>query len=90
MDGPGRRQAESEVCRAAVMAGMLFSRLNSTDAAGDAVGRPGRRGPPAGVTWHVDDDWGAVTFRGLDAAAPVPWCRSRRGRPGARCSRGPL
>ena len=50
------RQAESEVCRAAVMAGMLFRRLNSTDAAGDA-GSAVRvvEDRSTGVTWHVDE-----------------------------------
>lgn len=68
------RQAESEVCRAAVTVGMLFRRLNSTDAAGDASSAVRVVEDRAkGVTWHVDEVKGAVTFRGLDAAAPVPW-----------------
>jgi hypothetical protein len=74
------RQAESEVCRAAVMAGMLFRCLNSTDAAGDpssAVRVVEDRSK--GVTWHVDELAGAVTFRALDAAAPVPWTHEAGG-----------
>lgn len=70
------RQAESEVCRGAVMTGMLFRRLNSADSAGDAS--PAVRvieDRTQGVTWHVDADRGAVTFRGLDTAAAVPWAR---------------
>ena len=43
------RQAESEVCRAAVMAGMLFRRLDSTDAAAPRARPSGssRTGPRA-------------------------------------------
>ena len=49
------RQAESEVCRAAVMTGMLFRRLNSTDSAGDASSAVRVVEDRAkGVTWHVD------------------------------------
>ena len=74
------RQAESEVCRAAVMAGMLFRRLNSTDVAGDAGSavRP-VEDRSTGVTWHVDEVGGAVTFHGLDANAPVPWTHGAGG-----------
>lgn len=74
------RQAESEVCRAAVMAGMLFRRLNSTDVAGDAGSavRP-VEDRSTGVTWHVDEVSGAVTFRGMDANAPVPWTHGAGG-----------
>jgi hypothetical protein len=74
------RQAESEVSRAAVMAGMLFRRLNSTDAAGDASSAVRVvEDRSAGVTWDVDEVRGAVTFRGLDATAPVPWTYGLRG-----------
>jgi hypothetical protein len=67
------RQAEAEVCRAAVMAGMLYRRLNATDAAGaDGVARvvEDRR---AGVDWQVLDEQGAVRFRGLTASSLIPW-----------------
>lgn len=68
------RQAESEVCRAAVLAGMLFRRLNSTDAAGDASSAVRVvEDRSKGVTWHIDEVKGTVTFRGLDTAASVPW-----------------
>ena len=74
------RQAESEVCRAAVMAGMLFRRLNSTDAAGDASSAVRVfEDRSTGVTWHVDGVRGAITFRGLDATAPVPWTHGAGG-----------
>ena len=70
------RQAESEVCRAAVMAGMLLRRLNSTDAAGDASS-PVRvvEDRSKGVTWYADDLRGAMTFRGLNPSEPLPWTR---------------
>jgi hypothetical protein len=74
------RQAESEVCRAAVMAGMLFRRLNSTDAAGDASSAVRVvEDRSKGVTWHVDEVKAAITFRGVDATAPVPWARGTGG-----------
>lgn len=68
------RQAESEVCRGAVMTGMLFRRLNSTDSGGDASSAVRVvEDRTQGITWHVDADLGAVTFRGLDTEAAVPW-----------------
>lgn len=68
------RQAESEVCRAAVMVGMLFRRLNSNDAAGDAATAVRVvEDRSNGVTWQVDDTSGAVTFRGLDTSTYLPW-----------------
>ncbi len=70
------RQVESEVCRSAVMIGMLFRRFNSTDAAGDASSAVRVvEDQTKGVTWHVDADRGAVTFQGLETAAAVPWAR---------------
>lgn len=74
------RQAESEVCRAAVLAGMLFRRLNSTDAAGDASSAVRVvEDRSKGVTWHVDEVKGTITFRGLDTTAPVPWTHGAGG-----------
>ena len=74
------RQAEAEVCRAAVMTGMLFRRLNSTDATGDASSAIRVvEDRSKGVTWHVDEVKGAVTFRGLDTAVPVPWTHGTGG-----------
>ena len=67
------RQAETEVCRAAVMAGMLYLRLNATDTAGadeDARVLEDRR---AGVEWHVLDELGAVHFAGLTLGDTLPW-----------------
>jgi hypothetical protein len=68
------RQAETEVCRAAVMAGMLYRRLNATDAAGAADEEArvveDRR---AGVEWEVIGELGAVRFSGLTPGDVVPW-----------------
>ncbi|MDQ6948618.1 MAG: hypothetical protein M3256_20760 [Actinomycetota bacterium] len=67
------RQAEAEVCRAAVIAGMLYRRLNATDAAGtDGQARvvEDRR---RGVEWEIGEADGSVTFSGLDPSAPLPW-----------------
>jgi hypothetical protein len=68
------RQAESEACRAGLMASMLFNRLNNRDSAGDADGVRVLEDNRQGVEWHVDDDWASVEFTSLDAAQPLPWC----------------
>jgi hypothetical protein len=68
------RQAESEVCRAAVMVGMLFRRLNSNDTAGDAeTAVRVVEDRSNGVIWQVDETNGAVMFRGLDTSTSLPW-----------------
>jgi hypothetical protein len=74
------RQAESEVCRAAVMVGMLFRRLNSTDAAvgADTAVRV-VEDRSKGVDWQVDGVRGTVTFRGLDTSTPLPWTHGVNG-----------
>lgn len=67
------RQAEAEVCRVAIMLGMLFRRLNSTDsAAADGSARV-VEDLVVGVDWQVDPEWGAVRFSGLTAGNPLPW-----------------
>lgn len=67
------RQAESEVCRAAVMLGMLFRRLDATDAAAaDGIARL-IEDKKAGITWQVLDETGAVRFQGLTPGEPMPW-----------------
>jgi hypothetical protein len=73
----GARQAESEVCRAASLAGMLHRRLNSTDDAdvGDEI-RP-VEDRTRGVTWEVDPRVAAVRFSGLTPGEPLPWSRER-------------
>jgi hypothetical protein len=68
------RQAESEVCRAGVMASMLFNRLNNRDSAGDADGVRVLEDDRQGVVWHVDSDFASVEFANLDITRPLPWC----------------
>ena len=70
----GARQGESEICRGAVTTGMLFRRLNATDAA--ATGTEEVRvieDRTKGVTWSVDGGEAAVTFMSIDLGDPVPW-----------------
>ena len=73
----GARQAEAEVCRAAVMVGMLHRRLNSLDnASGD--GSSGIRvveDRSRGVSWEINSEDPCVTFTCLDAEEPIPWTR---------------
>lgn len=69
------RQAESEVCRAAAAVGMLFRRLNSTDAAADTADVRVVEDRTKGIGWMIDDSEAAVTFAGLDPGEPVPWTR---------------
>jgi hypothetical protein len=74
------RQAESEVCRAAVMVGMLFRRLDSNDVAGDsssAVRVVEDRSK--GVKWYIDEVNGSMTFSGLDSSVPLPWTHGTHG-----------
>jgi hypothetical protein len=69
------RQAESEVCRAAVMVGMLFDRLNNRDSAGGNVRV--LEDDRQGVSWHCDPQLGAVEFDQLDATLALPWLRGQ-------------
>jgi hypothetical protein len=69
----GARQAESEACRAAVIAGMLYRRLNATDAPvtdGEARVIEDLR---IGVRWDVLPEVAAVRFTGIEAGAQLPW-----------------
>jgi hypothetical protein len=68
------RQAESEACRAGVMASMLFNRLNNRDSAGDADSVRVLEDSRQGVTWHVADGAASVQFTNLDTSRPLPWC----------------
>lgn len=70
------RQAESEVCRSAVMAGMLHRRLNNMDAAaaGDSAVRV-VEDRSKGIRWVTHPAVGAVTFPGLESTDAVPWTR---------------
>lgn len=71
------RQAETEVCRAAVMLGMLFRRLNATDtAAADGSARL-VEDVKVGVEWTILPRLGAVRFTQLQADCEVPWTRRR-------------
>jgi hypothetical protein len=70
----GARQAESEICRGAVTAGMLFRRLNATDAAASGTGEVRViEDRTKGVAWSVNGDEAAVTFTGIGPGDPVPW-----------------
>jgi len=68
------RQAESEVCRAGLMASMLFSRLNNRDSAGDEGGVRVLEDNRQGIDWHVDPDTASVEYVNLDSDVPLPWC----------------
>jgi len=73
----GGRQAEMESCRAALMAGMYYRRLNGRDSAG--AGSDGVRvveDVSAGVAWEVYPDAGAILFSGCDMSEGVPWLAS--------------
>lgn len=67
------RQAEAEVARAALMAGMLFRRLNGRDAAGALEGPRVIEDATAGVRWNVRDELGAVDFVGIEPGIQLPW-----------------
>lgn len=71
------RQAESEACRAAMLAGMLFNRLNNTDQAGSSGAVRVLEDDRLGVRWSCRPAEGAVRFTNLDAVAPLPWVRGR-------------
>jgi len=69
------RQAEMSVARAAIMAGMLYRRLNGRDAAGSADGVRVVEDVSVGVKWQVHEDLGAVEFSGLGTTMEIPWTR---------------
>lgn len=72
------RQAEMEVCRAALMTGMLHRRLNGNDPAGAEGGARVVEDTSRGIECEVLDELGAVAFEGLKPGEPLPW-----GAPGA-------
>jgi hypothetical protein len=77
----GARQAESEVCRAAVMLGMFYRRLNSQDsAASDSEGGEVRvvEDRTRGVEWAVDSVSSVVTLSSIAAGEPLPWTHGWR------------
>lgn len=69
------RQVEMSVARAAIMAGMLYRRLNGRDAAGSTDGVRVVEDVSVGVKWQVRQDLGAVEFRGFEKTLEVPWTR---------------
>jgi hypothetical protein len=69
------RQAEMDVARSSLMAGMLFRRLNGRDAAGAGDGPRVVEDVSVGVQWRILDELGAVEFTNLDPEAGMPWCR---------------
>jgi hypothetical protein len=66
------RQAEWCVARAALMAGMLFRRLDTHDAAGENTEARALEDHRVGVHWEIDARTAAITFHGLDARR-IPW-----------------
>ncbi|MEQ3551766.1 hypothetical protein WIS52_14930 [Pseudonocardia nematodicida] len=70
------RQAESELCRAALMAGMLRDRLDHVDSAAAASDVRVFEDDRVGVAWQVSPETAAVRFTGV-AAGPVPWQSGR-------------
>ena len=67
-----QRQVESDVCRAALMAGMYYRRLNGRDsAAGDGDGARVVEDVSTGVGWRIED-WGTVTYT-LPGPVLPPW-----------------
>ena len=70
-DRPARK-AESDIARAALMAGMFFRRLNGHDsaAADNDVRVIEDRG--AGIEWSIDDRNATVTFSNL-SGGDIPW-----------------
>ena len=68
------RQAEAEACRAALPTGMLYRRLNTTDAAvDDATSVRVVEDRNKGISWTVSAEDAAVTFHGLNPKEPIPW-----------------
>lgn len=67
------RQAEMEVCRTALMAGMLFARLDGRDGATADEGPRVVEDQRVGVDWEIDPELGAVRFSGREPGEPLPW-----------------
>ncbi len=72
------RQAEAEACRTALIVGMLFRRLNGTDAAAGDEGARVVEDRARGVTWSVDGESATVAFAGLPEDKGLPWIASGR------------
>jgi len=67
------RQAESEICRAGLMASMLYNRLNNRDSAGAVSDARVLEDDRQGVEWHVDSDSASIEFLHLDESVDLPW-----------------
>jgi hypothetical protein len=67
------RQAESEICRAGLMASMLYNRLNNRDSAGAASEARVLEDDRFGVLWHIDDDSASIEFANIDTSTDLPW-----------------
>lgn len=74
----GARQAEAEVCRSAVMVGMLYRRMNSRDVATSDGEVRVIEDRSRGVTWEVEGTKAGVTFSNLDPEEPVAWTHGLR------------
>ncbi|MBX7136011.1 MAG: hypothetical protein K1X67_25355 [Fimbriimonadaceae bacterium] len=68
------RMAESEACRAALLLGMLYRRLDALDSAGSSAEARVFDDTSAGVSWDVIEEFGAVAFQDLPDD-PLPWQR---------------
>lgn len=71
------RQAETEVCRGAVMVGMLYRRLNATDGAGSDGKVRVIEASTVGVQWQCLEELGSVRFTDMSPGTPVPWSTDR-------------
>lgn len=69
------RQAEMEVCRLALMTGMLYRCLNGRDVIAESVETRPVEDTTVGVQWEILSDIGAVRFTELDPDAGIPWSR---------------
>lgn len=67
------RQAEMEVCRAALMTGMLHRRMNGQDSAGAEDGARVVEDTSRGIGCEVLAELGAVAFDRLEGDEPLPW-----------------
>jgi len=67
------RQSEMDICRAALMVGMLYRRMNGRDSAGAEAGVRVVEDVSVGVAWEIVDELGAVALSGLDPATGIPW-----------------
>jgi hypothetical protein len=66
------RMAEAETCRAALLAGTLYRRLNNLDTAGASGEARVYEDTTVGVGWEILADEGALIFDGV-TDGPLPW-----------------